>query len=71
LAQVIVQAKVSGTNFKVNSACVLSDLALLGNAQAVIYPGCTLKSSLLSAASGAFIVTEIRKDSNSVRLLRF
>jgi hypothetical protein len=62
-----VQAKVSGTNFKLNSACVLADLALLGNAQTVMYPGCTLKSSPPSAALGAFVVTQIRKDSDVVR----
>lgn len=50
-----------------NSACVLSDLPLLGNAQMVVYPGCTLKSSSPSAQAGAFVVTEIRKDCNLVR----
>ena len=62
------QAKVSGKHFKVNSACILSDLALLGNARAVVYPGCTLSSCPVTAAGGAFIVTEIRNGSTCVRL---
>ncbi len=67
LPQVDVQVKVSGPHFKVNSSCVLSDLGVLGNAQTVIYPGCTLDSSPPSPACAAFIVTQIRKDSQSVR----
>jgi hypothetical protein len=67
LLQVDVQVKVIGPHFKINSSCALSNLGVLGNAQTVIYPGCTLDSSPPSPACAAFIVTQIRKDSQIVR----
>lgn len=58
----IVQAKVIGKHFKVNSACMLPNMPLLGDAQVAVYPGCKLTSAPFSGAEGACTVVDIRKD---------
>jgi hypothetical protein len=65
--QVVLQAKVIGPNFKVGAACILADVALLGGARAVIYPGCKLDNCCPSCDDGVFIVLDIKIGAQSVR----